>query len=93
MIRWAGGAQTQYSEDPHPQVSNPQSEGLSQLQKSSGRRQESEPYFTAPNLGVKYQEDVPSESLTLKVLPLGKPEDYGKQRFCSPRVHAKSHML
>ena len=42
--RCAGGVETRYSQDSHPQVSDPQVGGISQAQRSSPRSEGSEPH-------------------------------------------------
>lgn len=55
-----------YSQNPFPQVVQPQMKVISKSQSSSPRTKGSEPHTKLPSLGVLHQEDKPSEHLALK---------------------------
>ena len=54
--------------DPQSQVSDPQTGGLTELQRLTPRNKGSESYIMFHSLGVLYQEDEPPEILALKAV-------------------------
>ena len=64
-MRQVGGTETQHSQDPNPQVGDPQI-GSSQLQRFFPRSEESMPHIGLPSPGVLQLENKPPEHLTFK---------------------------
>ena len=54
-MKWVGVAEPGCSQDPQPQVSDPQVGGISQPQSQSLRREGSKPHIVLPSQGVLHQ--------------------------------------
>lgn len=57
-MKWAGKGETQYSQDPHPRVGDPQMGGFTTAELLP-RSTVSEPRIRPPSPGVLYWEDEP----------------------------------
>ena len=66
-MRGVGGAEKQYSQDPHTRIGDPQTGGQLKLRRFFPRRTRSKPYTGLLSPWILHQEDKSPECLTLRV--------------------------